>query len=113
MPKKESFHFIFNLFFNLFIKRNDSLLEKYLKVKLIIKGMIPFYVTNNLKNKLLQPKDQLVHRFSSIKSLFGCSEVSVSKRRRDFENKNKDVFGLEKWIHEKRRNVLSRVKIAQ
>ena len=49
MPKKESFHFIFNLFFNLFIKRNDSLLEKYLKVKLIIKGMIPFYVTNNFK----------------------------------------------------------------
>ena len=53
MPKKESFHFIFNLFFKLFIKRNDSLLEKYLKVKLIIKGMIPFYVTNHLKNKLL------------------------------------------------------------
>ena len=56
MPKKESFHFIFNLFFNLFIKRNDSLLEKYLKVKLIIKGMIPFYVTNNFKKQITVAK---------------------------------------------------------
>ena len=75
MPKKESFYFIFNLFLKLFIKRNDSLLEKYLKVKLIIRGMIPFQVTNNLKNKLLQPKEQLFRRFSSIKSLFGYSEL--------------------------------------